>query len=52
MDDITKTTNIRTALKNKQIQVGPNSEGKLPPQVLDLEESVLGVQLRKGWSRM
>ncbi len=42
MDDIIKTTNIRTALKNKQIQVGPNSEGKLPPQVLDLEESVLG----------
>ncbi len=24
------------------IQVGPNSEGKLPPQVIELEESVLG----------
>lgn len=42
MDEIIKTTNIRTALKNKLIQVGPNSEGKIPPQVLELEESVLG----------
>ena len=34
--------NIRTSLKDKIIQVGPNSEGKLPPQVIELEESVLG----------
>lgn len=42
MEDIIKTSNFRSALKNKAIQVGPNTEGKLPPQVLELEESVLG----------
>ena len=40
MDEDLKN-NIRTN-KNKIIQVGPNAEGKIPPQVLDLEESVLG----------
>jgi replicative DNA helicase len=43
MDEIVRTgSNFRTYLKNKPVVVGPNNEGKLPPQVLELEESVLG----------
>ena len=42
MDDIIKNSKNTRTNHNKIIQVGPTTEGKLPPQNMELEEAVLG----------